>query len=40
WARAISAYPLLKADDPVYAWRGRMLDMFDGMPLAAVGYDI
>jgi glutathione S-transferase len=40
WARAISDYPLLKTDDPVYAWRGRMLDMFGGMPLKAVGYDI
>lgn len=40
WARAISEFPLLKADDPVYAWRARMLEMFDGMPLAAVGYDV
>ncbi|CAN0556388.1 unnamed protein product, partial [Laminaria digitata] len=40
WARAISDYPLLKIDDPVYAWRDRMLGLFDGMPLSAVGYDI
>lgn len=40
WARAISNYPLLKADDPVHAWRGRMLDMFDGMPAKAIGYDV
>jgi glutathione S-transferase len=40
WARAISDYPLLKTDDPVYAWRARMLGMFGGMPLKAVGYDI
>ena len=40
WARAISDYPLLKNDDPVYVWRDRMLDMFGGMPLKAVGYDI
>jgi len=40
WARAISDYPLLKTDDPVYAWRARMLDMFGGMPLKGVGYDI
>lgn len=39
WARAISDYPLLKADDPVYAWRERMLDMFGGMPRKAPGYD-
>lgn len=40
WARAISDYPLLKTDDPVHAWRGRMLDMFDGMPSKAIGYDV
>lgn len=40
WARAISEYPLLKADDPVYAWRARMLDLFGGMPSKAVGYDV
>ena len=40
WARAISEFTLLTADDPVYAWRNRMLDMFGGMPLKAIGYDI
>jgi glutathione S-transferase len=30
WARAISDFELLAADDPVAAWRGRMLDAFDG----------
>jgi glutathione S-transferase len=30
WARAISDFELLAADDPVAAWRGRMLDLFDG----------
>ncbi|MAI50141.1 MAG: glutathione S-transferase [Rhodospirillaceae bacterium] len=40
WSRGISDYPLLKTDDPVYAWRARMLAMFDGMPLKAVGYDV
>ena len=40
WARAISDFPLLKNDDPVHAWRGRMLEMFGGMPLKTVGYDI
>lgn len=40
WARAISEFPLLKADDPVHAWRGRMLEMFDGMPLGTVGYEV
>ena len=40
WARAISDFELLAADDPVRAWRGRMLDLFDGLarrapPMAA-----
>ena len=30
WARAISDFELLAADDPVAAWRGRMLDAFGG----------
>jgi glutathione S-transferase len=28
WARAISDFELLAADDPVSAWRGRLLDAF------------
>ena len=40
WARAISDYELLAADDPVAAWRGRVLDLFGGLarraPLTAV----
>ena len=40
WARAISYYRLLENDDPVYAWRERMLDLFGGMPRAAPGYDV
>ena len=39
WPRTISAFELLDKDDPVYAWRERMLDLFDGMarkaPIAA-----
>lgn len=38
WARAISEFPLLEPDDPVHAWRERMLDLFGGMPRAAPGY--
>jgi glutathione S-transferase len=30
WARAISDFELLAADDPIAAWRGRLLDAFDG----------
>ncbi len=31
WARIASPYELLEADDPVVAWRERMLDLHDGM---------
>ena len=31
WARIVSPLALLEADDPVHAWRERMLDLFDGM---------
>ena len=31
WARVASPLELLEADDPIYAWRERMLDLFDGM---------
>jgi glutathione S-transferase len=38
WARAISDFELLPADDPVRAWRGRMLDLFDGLARRAPAY--
>jgi len=38
WARAISDFEVLAADDPVRAWRGRMLDLFDGLARRAPGY--
>jgi glutathione S-transferase len=31
WARVATPLALLEADDPVHAWRERMLDLFDGM---------
>jgi len=31
WVRGVSRKQLLEADDPVYAWRERMLDLFDGL---------
>ena len=31
WARSISDFELLAADDPVRAWRGRMLDLYGGL---------
>lgn len=39
WARAISDHPLIARDDPVHAWRDRMLDLFGGMPRSTPGYD-
>jgi glutathione S-transferase len=31
WPRCISPFALLEADDPLFAWRERMLDAFDGL---------
>jgi glutathione S-transferase len=31
WARCVSKLDLLEADDPVHAWRERMLDLYDGL---------
>ncbi len=38
WARAISDFELLAADDPVAAWRGRVLDMFGGYARKSPAY--
>lgn len=40
WARAVSPIRLLEPDDPVYAWRERMLDLFDGYARRAKGYPV
>jgi glutathione S-transferase len=40
WCRCISDFKLLAPDDPVYAWRGRMLDLFDGFGGKAKGYAV
>lgn len=40
WARAVSPFRLLEADDPVHAWRGRMLAMFDGLAANAPGHKV
>jgi glutathione S-transferase len=40
WVRAVSDYKLLETDDPVYVWRGRMLDLYDGMAAKSVGYPV
>ena len=39
WARAISKRPLLEEDDPIFAWRERMLDLYGGYARSAPGYD-
>jgi glutathione S-transferase len=36
WARCISTFPLLEADDPIVSWRDRMLDAFDGLARRAL----
>jgi glutathione S-transferase len=38
WARAISAFELLAAEDPVAVWRGRMLDAFGGLARKSPAY--
>lgn len=38
WARAISDFELLAADDPVAKWRGRLLDAFDGLARKSPAY--
>lgn len=40
WARCISPFRLLEEDDPVHAWRERLLDAFDGLARRAVGYPV
>lgn len=38
WARAISDFEVLTADDPVRTWRSRMLDLFGGLARRAPAY--
>jgi glutathione S-transferase len=40
WARVVSPFKLLVENDPVYAWRGRLLDAFDGMARKSPGYEV
>jgi len=40
WARGISAFKLLEPDDPVAAWRERMLDLFGGLARESKGYPV
>ena len=40
WARVVSPFRLLEADDPVYAWRERLLDAFDGLARKSPGFAV
>ena len=40
WARVVSPFKLLEADDPVYAWGEKLLDAFDGMARKSPGYAV
>lgn len=40
WARATSPFRLLKEDDPIYAWREKLLDAFGGMARNSPGYAV
>ena len=40
WARVVSPFKLLREDDPVYAWRERLLDAFDGMARTSPGHAV
>jgi len=40
WARAVSPIRLLEPDDPLYAWRERVMDLFDGYAREAKGYPV
>ncbi len=39
WARCVSPFRLLASDDPLEAWRQRMLDLHGGIARAAVSFD-
>jgi glutathione S-transferase len=39
WARCVSPFVLLQADDPVADWRGRMLGLYAGVAGNATGYE-
>ena len=40
WARCVSPFRLLEPDDPVHAWRDRLLRAFDGLAGRALGYPV
>jgi glutathione S-transferase len=40
WAQVISPFRLLEASDPIYAWREKLLDAFDGLARSSPGYPV
>ena len=40
WARVVSSFKLLAENDPIYAWREKLLDAFDGMARQSPGYPV
>ena len=40
WARVVSPFRLLEEGDPVYSWRQRLLDAFDGMARQSPGHEV
>lgn len=40
WARVVSPFKLLTEDDPIYAWRDKLLDAFDGLARKSPGFAV
>jgi hypothetical protein len=40
WAGVVSPFKLLTEQDPVYFWREKLLDAFDGMARNSRGYEL
>ena len=40
WARCVSDFSILNADDIVFKWRDKMLNIYEGLALGAVGYRV
>jgi glutathione S-transferase len=40
WARAVSPFRLLEEADPIFAWREKLLDAFDGMARKSPGFAV
>jgi glutathione S-transferase len=40
WARAVSPFRLLEESDPIYLWREKLLDAFDGLARKSPGFAV